>query len=35
MNIGGLGENNNTQVEVFWVMMLCSVAGEYQHFGGP
>jgi len=23
------------QVEVFWVLMLCSVAVRYLHFGGP
>jgi len=23
------------QVEVFWAVMLCSVAVGYQHFGGP
>jgi hypothetical protein len=23
------------QVEVFWVVMLCSVVVEYQHFRGP
>jgi hypothetical protein len=23
------------QVKVLWVVMLCSVMGEYQHFRGP